>query len=82
VPVGFAPNPTGTGYWVVWPNGEVEAKGRGDAYGDATNVPLQQVVGIADHVREGLLARSRRRRDFPSAARASDRPAACVSINR
>ena len=48
VPVGFASNPAGDGYWVVWPNGKVEAKGQATTYGDATNVPLrEQVVGIA-----------------------------------
>jgi hypothetical protein len=48
VPVGFASNPAGDGFWVVWPNGKVEAKGQATTYGDATTVPLrEQVVGIA-----------------------------------
>jgi hypothetical protein len=51
VPVGFAQVPNGDGYWVVWPNGKVEARNGATGHGDATGIPLRQpIVGIASTV--------------------------------
>jgi hypothetical protein len=48
LPAAFASNPSGKGYWVVYPNGHVRAFGTARLHGGADRYPLRQpIVGIA-----------------------------------